>query len=82
MITNRMTLAAVAVFVVLAAVVLLLERTGEPEGDGSLAFIVSFRPADVTRVVIGGTVETISATQSAAGKWDVRDIVLPADADK
>ena len=77
MITNRMTLAAVAVFVVLAAVVLLLERTGEPEGDGRFALIVPFRPADVTRVVIERVGETITAMQSAAGKWDVREIVVP-----
>ncbi len=77
MITNRMTLAAVAVFVALAAIVFLLERTGEPESDVRFAPIVAFRPADVTRVVIEREGETITANQSAAGKWDVQEILVP-----
>ncbi|MAG34816.1 MAG: hypothetical protein CL878_00980 [Dehalococcoidia bacterium] len=77
MITNRMTLLAVGVFVVLAAIVLLLERTGEPDGDQRFAPIVSVKPADVERVVIEIGSNMITATQSAAGKWDVQGVLVP-----
>ena len=71
MITTRATLIALGVLAALVVLVVVLDRQREPGADQQFPPVVAFQPADATRLIVTQDDQTISARQTAAGKWEV-----------